>query len=113
MTRLPDNIVAMSLHGPITSFSRAVRASYGRRVERIVMFGSQVRGDASADSDVDIAVFLHGLVDRQAEISRLLHIERATLADDGPIFDIVPLPAGAWADRTTFMHELRREGIDL
>ncbi len=35
------------------------------------------------------------------------------MAGTDPFIDAIPFPAGAWAERTTFMHELRREGRDL
>jgi predicted nucleotidyltransferase len=35
----------------------SLRAIYGDRIERLVLFGSRARGDARADSDYDIAVF--------------------------------------------------------
>jgi predicted nucleotidyltransferase len=34
------------------------------RIERVVLFGSRARGEASAESDHDIAIFLHDLTDR-------------------------------------------------
>jgi hypothetical protein len=39
-------------------FRAALADAYGKRIERVVLFGSRARGDARADSDYDIAVFL-------------------------------------------------------
>ncbi len=39
-------------------FRAAVDATYGARVERIVLYGSRARGAAGLNSDYDIAVFL-------------------------------------------------------
>ncbi len=39
----------------------AVRARFGARVERLALFGSRARGDASEDSDVDVLVVIDGL----------------------------------------------------
>lgn len=41
---------------------------YGRRLLRMVLFGSQARGDAVADSDIDVLVVLQDPVDPVAEI---------------------------------------------
>ena len=38
--------------------ARPWRSSYGSRLDRVVLFGSRARGDAHADSDYDVAVFL-------------------------------------------------------
>ncbi len=86
---------------------------YGPRIERVVLFGSRARGDARRDSDYDIAIFLHDLADRDREVDRLAELQDRVMADTDPFIDAIPFPAGAWAERTTFMHELRREGLDL
>lgn len=43
---------------------------YGPRLERVVLFGSQARGDATPESDVDVLVVLHGDVRPVEEIRR-------------------------------------------
>ena len=97
----------------IGKFRAELAEMYGERIERVVLFGSRARGDAQDDSDYDIAVFLYGIADRDEEADRLADIQ-VRMMDQASIFiDAMPFPAGAWADRTTFMHELRREGLDL
>jgi uncharacterized protein len=94
----------------------AIRAAYGPRLERIVLFGSRARGDHEADSDFDVAVFLHGIRDfnsRMAEIDRIREIERSLVGPDDPLFELVVRPAGAWTAEIEFMENLNREGIDL
>jgi|SRR5271166_3007063 len=49
---------------------RSLRAIYGDRIERLVLFGSRARGDAHAESDYDVAVFLEDLTDRWREFHR-------------------------------------------
>ena len=104
----------MTTSDPIISkFRKALDGVYGPRLERVVLFGSRARGDARANSDYDIAIFLHDLADRDCEVDRLAELQDRVMADTDPFIDAIPFPAGAWARRTTFMHELRREGIDL
>src|SRR5438874_9124236 len=52
-------------------FRAALDALYGGRLERVVLFGSRARGDARADSDYDVAVFLKHRTDRWHELDRL------------------------------------------
>jgi uncharacterized protein len=39
-------------------FKAALDALYGDEIDRVVLFGSRARGDAYAESDYDVAVFL-------------------------------------------------------
>ena len=94
-------------------FRSALVRAYGDRVERIVLFGSRARSEARLESDYDIAVFLTDLDDRWVEVDRLTEIELDIMDDTGAVIHAIPFPAGAWAERTPLMHEIRREGLDL
>ena len=45
----------------IAEFSAHVRACFGSRVAHLVLFGSQARGEATEDSDVDVLVVIDQL----------------------------------------------------
>ena len=94
-------------------FRAALRALYGDRLERLVLFGSRARGDAGPDSDYDFAVFLRGLTDRWQEVRRLSAIETEILAETGAFIHSMPYAAGAYRHRTPLMHEIRQDGVDL
>jgi uncharacterized protein len=87
-------------------FRAALDDLYGPCLKRAVLFGSRARGDARPDSGYDVAVFL----DPSDELSRL---ELRILDDTGALIHTIPLPPSAWEERTSFMGELRREGLDL
>ena len=86
---------------------------YGDRIERVVVFGSRARGDARPDSDYDVAVFLKDFADRWQEIDRIAPLVTDILYEDGAFIHAMPHRAGSYADRTSLMREIRREGIDL
>ena len=86
---------------------------YGERIERVVLFGSRARGDETEDSDYDIAVFLYDLTDRWRELNRLADLRVRMLGEAKAFIDIKPYPAGSYADRTSLMHEIRLDGVDL
>ena len=97
----------------IIRFRDAVKALYGDTLERIVLYGSRARGDARPDSDYDIAVFLKEPYDFYDEAGRMAEIGITILDDTGAVINALPLREGSWRERTGFMHEVRREGIDL
>jgi predicted nucleotidyltransferase len=94
-------------------FREALEEIYGNRLERIVVFGSRARGDAQPDSDYDVAVFLRDFHDRWSEMDRLVPVVTDILYDKGAFIHAMPYRAGAEAERTPIMHEIRREGRDL
>jgi predicted nucleotidyltransferase len=93
--------------------TRSLRAIYGDRIERLVLFGSRARGDAHADSDYDIAVFLEDLTDRWREFHRLADLRAEILTETSVFLEARPFRAGSYCDRTPLMHEIRRDGVDL
>ena len=44
--------------------------SYGDRLEQIILYGSQARGDATVDSDIDVLIVLADHCDPRSEIDR-------------------------------------------
>ena len=94
-------------------FCSALRDAYGARIERIVLYGSRARGDAREDSDYDVALFLHDLADYWKEMGRIADMAVETFDATAGLVHAIAFPVGAWRDRTTLMHEMRREGVDL
>lgn len=94
-------------------FRSALEAAYGARIERVVLFGSRARGDHRPDSDYDVAVFLKGYGGFGDELTPIVDIETGILFDTGAVINAMPLREGSHEDRTIFMAELRRDGVDL
>ena len=66
----------MDPRSPIFSLVQRVKerleALYGERLAGLYLYGSHARGEASADSDIDLLVALHGNVDAWMEGKRLV-----------------------------------------
>ncbi len=95
-------------------FRAALDEIYGNQLDRVVLFGSRARGDARADSDYDVAVFLRDMPDRFKEMDRLADLGTQFLDETGELIHAMPYGADTYNDpRMPLMHEIRREGVDL
>lgn len=94
-------------------FRAALDAAYGDRLERAVLYGSRARGDAQPDSDYDIGVFIreHGTFTEESE--RLAELSLDILLDTGDVINATPFPASAYGVSSNFMHELRRDALEI
>jgi predicted nucleotidyltransferase len=99
---------------PILSrFRAALDEIYGTRLERVILYGSRARGGERPDSDYDIAVFINHPDSFGDELHRLASLTTDILLDTGAVISALPFRAGAYRERTGFMHELRKDGLDL
>jgi uncharacterized protein len=55
----------------LTEFRHGLEEIYGPRLAGLILFGSQARGDALEDSDIDVMVLLHGHVSPLEEARRI------------------------------------------
>ena len=97
----------------LTRFRTSLYATYGRRVERAILFGSRARGDAQPDSDYDVAVFLREYGRLWAELQPLARLTTDILLDTGIVISALPFPATDYRKHSLLMGEIRREGIEI
>lgn len=91
-------------------------------VSGVLLFGSQARNQARADSDADLAILLHGQPEHAGQRIELA-LYMADLAFDilletGVLIEALPLWESEWEHPETFnnpalLHTIRREGIRL
>jgi predicted nucleotidyltransferase len=99
---------------PILSrFRAALAATYGDRLERVVLFGSRARGDFRPDSDYDVAVFIREPDRWLDEVIRLTDLGTDILMDTGAVISAKPFRAGTYNEPLPLMREIQREGLDL
>ncbi len=76
--------------------------------EKVVLFGSQARGDASDESDIDLALILPDDAERRTALRAAI---RATVNRRRPL-DLILLSHTTWQKRNTLLaRQVRDEGI--
>ena len=105
--------VAVANDPILKRFRAALDALYGKRIERVVLYGSRARGDHHLESDYDIAVFLNDLTDRWHELDRLADLSAGILEETGEFIHAMAYRAGFYNERTSLMREIRHDGVDL
>jgi predicted nucleotidyltransferase len=87
---------------------------YRERLERIVLFGSQARGDAEPDSDIDVLVVLKGSVQPGTEIDRTSHlVAELSLANNVVVSCVFVSSHRYAAERSPLLLNVRREGVAI
>jgi predicted nucleotidyltransferase len=94
-------------------FRVAVTQAYGKRLGRVILFGSRARGDFRSDSDYDIAVFLHDMTSVWDELRPLADITTDILIDTGAVISAKPFLVGDYGGGMPLMGEIRRDGVGL
>jgi uncharacterized protein len=110
---MTDALLSPRANPVLAKFRAALAEMYGPRLERVVLYGSRARGDAEADSDYDVAVFLKDLTNRIAESNRIALAVSDILSETGIVIHAMPFAAGNYRERTMLMHEIQREGLEL
>ncbi|MBU0509030.1 nucleotidyltransferase domain-containing protein [bacterium] len=85
---------------------------YGERLEKLILFGSQARGDAEPDSDIDVLVVLKGDVDVGRELWRVSEItSEISLANRTQVTSVV-MPVNHYgAGQSPFLMNVASEGV--
>jgi uncharacterized protein len=86
---------------------------YGERLDQVFLYGSRARGDASDDSDYDVAVFISPLGDRWGELDRLAEMTVRWFDETAAYIDARPYHAQRFQEISPLMQEIRLDGIAL
>jgi len=98
----------------VAELRRRLEVLYGPRLVRLVLYGSQARGEAEMGSDIDVLIVLKGAVLPGKEIGRTSHIIAELSLEHNVVL------SRAFVSTARFEHEqspilmnVRREGISV
>ena len=98
----------------LAELKRGLQEIYGDRLRAVVLFGSQARGEATEDSDVDVAVVLEDFENAYQELDRTGDLFWQLSFDHDQLITCVPVREKDWLGRDMrFYRNLRREGVAL
>ena len=93
---------------------RRLESVYGDRLVRLLLYGSQARGDAEPGSDIDVLVILRGAVSPCEEIARTLSdVSELSLEHDVVVACAFLSEDQFDRERSPFVCNVRREGISV
>ena len=96
----------------LPEYRRRLEAMYGARLERLVLFGSQARGEARPDSDIDVLIVLSGPLDDWAETERTsAATSEVSMEFETDISRLFATPEDYAANASLFFDTVRREGV--
>jgi predicted nucleotidyltransferase len=91
-----------------------LRSLYGSRLVRVVLFGSQARGDAEPGSDIDVLVVLQGEVAAGTEILKIGPITSSLSLKFNVVLSCTFMPLDRYsAEQSPLLINVRHEGIPL
>ncbi len=100
----------------VREFERRLSAHYGERLVKLVLYGSQARGDAEEASDIDVLVVLQEPFSFEAERLAIGDIAYDLSSANGVLISCAVESADRFDDetyKTPFLRNVRREGIAL
>ncbi len=104
----------MKINKLLEEFKMELKTLYGKRLKYIILYGSWARGDATDESDVDLAIILEGEVVPFEEIDRLTEITCDIDLKYEVLISLYPISEHNYFHfNTPFLINLREEGISI
>lgn len=106
--KVPESIAALA-----REFAEGIRALYGDRLDKVILFGSYARGEQHEESDVDFLVVLNDKkINAFAEINRMSGISAELGLKFNFWISTVPISMNKLLQGETALNfNIRKEGI--
>ena len=104
----------MEVENIIKEFRAKAEKLYGKRLKNIILYGSWSRGQATEDSDIDLAVILEGEVDPCQEIDRMADIFTDLNLEHNVLIAVYPVSESDFDKiKSPLLINVSREGITV
>jgi len=92
----------------------ALCEAFGARVKGIVLYGSEARGNAAPDSDIDVLVLLEGPLDEPRDSWACINAVYPLVLESGRPIHAEPIDAADYeAGEFPLYQNAKREGVSL
>jgi predicted nucleotidyltransferase len=103
-----------SLKTVLAQLHAGLEALYGPRLVHTILYGSQARGEAAPDSDIDVLVVLQGPVDPGVEISHAGHLTASLSLQYNVVISCAFVAEDRFrSERSPFLLNVHREGVPV
>jgi hypothetical protein len=111
---LPPSMAGTDAIAIARAVAADLRELYGERLHDVVLFGSQARGDAHPESDIDLLVVLDEVPSRRRELDRADPVLwRHSLENDTVVTEVPVSVAEYQAAQTPLLIRARAEGFSV
>ena len=91
-----------------------LEALYGPRLVKMILYGSQSRGDAESGSDIDVLLVLRGMVRPGKEIARTSDIRLNVSLEHNTVVSCAYVSSNRYqTEQSPFLLNVRREGVAI
>ena len=106
------------MHGTLGAILAQLRAGlealYGPRLVHLLLYGSQARGEATVESDIDVLVVLQGSVDPGTEIARAGSLTASLSLQYNVVISCAFVAEERFrSGRSPFLLNIHREGVSV
>ena len=85
---------------------------YGAGIKKVILYGSYVRGEATADSDIDLLVLVGESLDPFEVRESLSDLLFDIILDEGELVSVIVVPERLYENyNSPFMLNVRKEGL--
>lgn len=98
----------------LATLKGGLREIYGPRLKKLILYGSQARGGAGTDSDIDVAVILDGPIRVGQEIVRTSHLRQRINLDSEQLVSLLYLTPETLRDGQRLIYRsIRQDGVEV